>query len=95
MLKKYNMGFDIHGLLIFLIIMIPTFIWLAVPASNDILRAESATKVADTIGSVCQVMMIAALCMLINHERSKIKFTGCIVATIVFVILYFASWIFY
>lgn len=95
MLKKYKMGFDIHGLLIFLIIMIPTFIWSAVPASNDILRAESTTKVADTIGSVCQVLMIAALCILINQERSKLKFTGYIVATIVFAVLYFASWVFY
>lgn len=95
MLKKYKMGFDIHGLLIFLIIMIPTFIWSVVPASNDILRVESTTKVADTIGSVCQVLMIAALCMLINQERSKLKVTGCIVATIVFAVLYFASWVFY
>lgn len=39
-LKKYTLGFDIWGLIIFLIIMIPNFIWFAVPAPNDILRAD-------------------------------------------------------
>lgn len=31
MLKKYKMGFDIWGLIVFLIIMIPNFIWFAIP----------------------------------------------------------------
>ena len=42
MIKKYKMGFDIWGLITFIIIiMIPNFIWFAVPAANDILRGES------------------------------------------------------
>ena len=43
--------------------MIPNFIWFAVPAPNDILRTESVTVVIDTIGSVCQVLMIFACWM--------------------------------
>ena len=35
--KKYKIGFDIWGLIIFIVIMIPNFIWFAVPAPNDIL----------------------------------------------------------
>ena len=58
MLKKYKMGFDAWGLVVFLIIMIPNFIWSAVPAPDDILRTESTTKVIDAIGSVAQVIMI-------------------------------------
>ena len=72
MLKKYKMGFDIWGLVVFLIIMIPNFIWSAVPAPDDILRTESATKVIDTIGSVAQVIMIFTLCVFINNERNKL-----------------------
>ena len=41
----------------FIIIMIPNFIWFAVPAPNDILRADSITKAVDTAGSACQVLM--------------------------------------
>ena len=95
MLKKYKIGFDIWGLIIFLIIMIPNFIWFAVPAPNDILRADSATEIVDTIASVCQVMMVIALCLLINKERKKISITKLITASICFCLIYFASWVFY
>ena len=57
-LKEYKFGFNIYGLLLFLIIMIPNFIWFAVPAPNDVLRTESVTEVIDTIASVCQVLMV-------------------------------------
>ena len=43
MLKKYKLSFDIWGLLLFLIIMIPNFIWFLYPAPNDVLRADSVT----------------------------------------------------
>ena len=98
MLKKYNMGFDIRGLIVFLIIMIPNFIWFAVPAPNDILRTESVTVVIDTIGSICQVIMIFALCVFINPERKKLSFTKTIIMHITMIgccVIYFASWIFY
>ena len=44
MLKKYRFGFDVQGLLLFIVIMIPNFIWFDLPAPNDILRADSATE---------------------------------------------------
>lgn len=96
MLKKnYKFGFEIWGLNLFLIIMLPNFIWFAVPAPNDILRAESVTKVADAIGSVCQVVMVAALCVLIHKERKKFSITSLIKAVIVCCLLYWGSWILY
>ena len=54
-LNQYRFGFDPWGLLLFLLVMLPNFIWFAVPAPNDILRADSVTPVVDAIGSVFQV----------------------------------------
>ena len=95
MFKKYKIGFDIWGLMIFLIIMIPNFIWFAVPAPNDILRTESITKVVDTIASICQVLMVIFLCIFINQDRKKLGFTRFIIITISCYLLYFLCWIFY
>ena len=95
MLKKCKMGFDVWGLVVFLIIMIPNFIWFAVPAPNDILRTESVTKVIDAIGSIFQVLMIFTLCVFINPERNKLSFTKTIIAMICCIVIYFYSWVFY
>lgn len=94
-MKKYKLGFDAWGLMLFLVIMIPNFIWFAAPAPNDILRADSVTGVFDTIASVCQVVMVAVLCVLINRERKKLRFTPPIIAVMICCLLYFASWVFY
>ncbi len=95
MLKKYKMGFDAWGLVVFLIIMIPNFIWSAVPAPDDILRTESVTKVIDAIGSIAQVAMIFALCAFINNERNKLSFTKNIITMICCIVIYDCSWVFY
>ena len=62
--KKYKIGFDIWGLIIFIVIMIPNFIWFAVPAANDILRGESITKTVDVIASICAIHRR-------NHDASQ------------------------
>lgn len=95
MLKKYKMGFDIWGLVLFFMIMIPNFIWFAFPAPNDILRANSVTTVLDAIASICQVLMVITLCVFINQERKKLSITRFISAGIICCLLYYASWVFY
>lgn len=95
MWKKYKIGFDIWGLIIFLIIMLPNFIWFAVPAPNDILRTESVTVVIDAIGSICQVLIAFSLCAFINSERKKLSFTKTIIIVICCCVIYFASWMLY
>lgn len=95
MLKKYRFGFDIMGLVLFLIVMIPNFIWFAVPAPNDILRNESATALVDTIGSICQVLFVSFLCVIINKEKNKLHFSPLIILTVICIILYFTGWILY
>ena len=96
MLQKYKLSFDIWGLLLFLIIMIPNFIWFAVPAPNDILRTKSITETTDTVASVCQVLMITALCIFRNRDKSKkICVNHFIIAMAGCCLLYFLSWIVY
>ena len=95
MLKKYKFGFDFSGLIIFLIIMLPNFIWFAVPAPNDILRQESITPIIDIIGSVFQVIFVASLCVVVNKERDKLKISPLLISSIVCIVLYFLGWVFY
>ncbi len=95
MFKKYKVGFDIWGAVLFLIIMIPNFMWFLVPAPNDILRTESITEILDTVASVCQVLMIIFLCIFINKEQEMKKRSRWIIAVIICCLLYFISWGFY
>lgn len=95
MLKKYKLSFDVWGLLLFLIIMIPNFLWFAIPAPNDILRGNSITEAFDMVASVCQVLMVAALCILKNKESEKLHVTHFIIIVIGCCLLYFVSWIVY
>ncbi|MBR4536805.1 MAG: hypothetical protein IKO62_09190 [Bacteroidales bacterium] len=93
--KQYRFGFDFWGLLLFLLMMLPNFIWFAVPAPNDILRADSVTPVVDAIGSVFQVLTVACLCFVIHKDRSKLRFSTLIIATIICVAIYYIGWILY
>lgn len=95
LLKKYRFGFDIWGLLLFMAIMIPNFIWFGIPAPNDVLRADSVTEIFDTAASVCQVLMVMILCTLINREREKISMTPLIIGVFICCILYYTSWVMY
>lgn len=94
-MRKYRFSFNFCGLLAFLLIMLPNFIWFAVPAPNDILCGESVTPVADSVGSVCQVLLVAALCMVVNREREKLRLTVLLAASAVCGMLYYVGWILY
>lgn len=94
-MKNYKFTFDLWGLAIFLIIMIPNFIWFALPAPNDILRAESKTPVVDAIGSVCQALFVVALCFVANKNRGRLRINPKIIVAACFVLIYFAGWGFY
>ena len=95
MLKKYKFGFDFWGLLLFLLIMIPNFIWFAVPAPNDVLRADSVTPIVDGIGSFCQVTFIAAICILKRKDIGAVRFTKLVITALSLVAFYYLGWIFY
>lgn len=91
-LNTYRFGFDVWGLILFLLVMLPNFIWFAVPAPNDVLRTESVTHVVDVVASVCQVLTVACLCFVINKERSQLRFSPLVIAAIVCVAVYYAGW---
>lgn len=93
--KKYKIGFDLWSLILFLIIMIPNFIWFVVPAPNDILRVDSVTNSLDMIASVCQVIMIITLCFIINKTSKKAVNRSFRLAIVIFCFIYFVGWIFY
>ncbi len=94
-LKQYRFGFDPWGLLLFLLVMLPNFIWFAVPAPNDILRADSVTPVVDAIGSAFQVLTVACLCLVIHKSSSKLRFSPLIITAIVCVAIYYIGWALY
>ena len=94
-LNKYRFGFDVWGLILFLLVMLPNFIWFAVPAQNDVLRAESATPIIDAIALVCQVLTVACLCFVINKERSKLRFSPLVIAAVICVVVYYLGWVLY
>lgn len=94
-MKQYKLTFDIWGLVLFLLIMLPNFIWFAVPAPNDILRVESATEFLDRIASGCQILFVAALCVVVNQERDALGLTRLIRGCIGCGLLYYAGWILY
>lgn len=94
-LNTYRFGFDVWGLIFFLMVMLPNFIWFAVPTPNDVLRTESVTPVVDMVASVCQVLTVACLCFVINKERGKLRFSPLVIATMVCVIVYYIGWLLY
>ena len=94
-LKQYRFGFDPWGLLLFRLVMLPNFIWFAVPAPDDILRVDSATPVVDAIGSVFQVLTVACLCFVIHKSSSKLRFSPLIIAIIICVAIYYIGWALY
>lgn len=93
--SRYRFGFDFWGLLLFLLVMLPNFIWFAFPAPDDILRTESVTPAVDIIGSVFQVLTVACLCFVIPKSRSKLRFSPLIIATIICVAIYYIGWVLY
>ena len=93
--SRYRFGFDFWGLLLFLLVMLPNFIWFAVPAPNDIMRTDSVTPVVDAVGSVFQVLTVACLCFVIHKSRSKLRFSSLIVATIICIAIYYIGWVLY
>ena len=94
-LKQYRFSFDPWGLLLFLLVMLPNFIWFAVPAPNDILRTDSVTPAVDAIGSVFQVLTVACLCFVIHKSSSKLRFSPLIIATIICISIYYIGWVLY
>lgn len=90
--KNYKLGLDPWGLGLFLLIMLPNFIWFALPAPHDILRNESTTPLIDAVAQVFQVVMAASLCALVNTARGGPIRRGYLVGVAACVAAYSAGW---
>ncbi len=75
--------------------MLPNFIWFAVPAVNDVLREKSVTPFVDMIASVFQVVMIVALCIIINKYRQKPMKKVVFRGIVILLVLYYIGWCLY
>ncbi len=64
MKQPFRFSFSLSGLALFLLVMLPNFVWFAVPAANDVLRAASGTLGLDAAASVFQMLLVAALVFL-------------------------------
>ncbi len=94
-LRSYGFKFDKWALLLCLLVLLPTFVWMAFPVPDDLLRIESCTPVWDTVGSVFQTVMMAALCLLRNRQassRCSVPLRWSIVAML---LLYWLAWFLY
>lgn len=90
--KNYKPGFDPWGLGLFLVVMLPNFVWFALPAPNDVLRGESVTPLPDAIAQALQAVLTAALCVVVNVTRDRPMKRGYLAGTAACVALYFAGW---
>lgn len=95
MLKNYRLGFDLWGLILFLITMIPTFVWMAFPPERDMLSAESVTPTIDAIGFILQVLFVAMLCFVVRKDGNRKPSATMTCAIVICVVLYFVGWILY
>ena len=92
MFRQYRMGFDFWALILFLLIMLPTWLWLAIPAPNDVLRSESLTPVLDGIGTFCQVIFLFLLTTFLNKGRRGLALGPMLLCCLLCTVLYYAGW---
>lgn len=95
MLNSYKFKIDFWSIGLFLLMMLPNFLWFAFPAPNDLLRISSVTPITDAIGSFLQISLIASLSCLARKESKPLRFSLGIIATLICVIAYFVGWVLY
>lgn len=73
MKTRYRFRLDKGGLGLFFLIMLPNFIWFAMPAPVDVLRQPSVTPCLDQIAAAVQALMVVALCLIRNRQAEGIQ----------------------
>lgn len=95
MLNSYKFNIDFWSIGLFLLMMLPNFLWFVFPAPNDVLRITSVTPITDAIGSFLQISLIASLSCLARKDSKPLSFSAGIIATLICVITYFVGWVLY
>ena len=94
-MKDYQIRFDGWGLTLFLFILLPNLIWLAVPAPDDILRLDSMTRHLDAIALAFQILLAVSLVFLKNRQCPAMHWSFTTISTTLFTLLYYMCWWFY
>lgn len=93
MAQKYKFSFDPWGLGLFVLVMVPNFVWFALPAPCDIMRTASQTPILEIMSQVFQVLLVAALCFIKNENIPRFTFKNPLVLGALTCLLgYFAAW---
>ena len=95
MLNSYKFKIDFWSIGLFLLMMLPNFLWFAFPAPNDVLRITSVTPITDAIGSFLQISLIATLSCLAHKDSKPLCFSAGMIATLICVMAYFVGWVLY
>lgn len=93
--KNYRLHLDIWGLGLFVMIMMPNFIWAWIPAPEDIFRRGTVTPNLDLLSSIIQVFMVAFLCFFVNRRGHNAVEQRSMLGICLSVTLYLFGWIFY
>ncbi len=95
-MKNYSFQFDRIGVLLFGILMLPTFFWTVFPAANDLLRVASKTPQIDFVAAIIQVVMVFIMCSLTKNKIKKNSHTNSMTySTILCCLAYYISWLLY
>lgn len=96
MVKRLRFQFEPWGLGLFLLVMLPNFIWFAVPAPDDILRSGGAETAWDTAASVLQVLLAVSLCALKNPRAERVSLRSPLfLISLLLCIGYWGVWVLY
>lgn len=97
MMKEYGFGFEYKGLIAFLLVMIPNFIWMAYPPEiNPLVGMIAPYDWLNIVMNVSQWIMIAMICILIRPRIEKGNSRKLyLVSAIVCLIIYYLLWIGY
>lgn len=90
--KKYKFGFDVWGLVLFAVLMLPNIVYWCIPAFNDL----GGNSTLDIIATVFEVMGIALLIFVVQKEQKRRYFFDSLYLTAsLFVVFYYVAWILY
>lgn len=94
-IKRYEIGFDKWGVILFLAVILPFLVWEMEPIDNDILDLPSITPVLDKFIIAFQIISVGSFLMFRNIDgRKPIKKSRKIAIGITFA-LYYIGWILY
>lgn len=94
--KRFRIGLNGFGVLVFIAVMAPNVLWYFFPAANDPLRIPSSTVLLDTIGTFFQALFVFIMCLFVDRLAEKPAGRHPYILTaFALVLLYYLSWALY